>query len=132
MGYRQPRKTVVLKVVADDAAFPSVADGAMYYRCPDDMDGYKLDTIGAHVYTASDGGTAINIDLYNVTDGVDILSTALTIDNNETDSSTAGTSAVINASNDDIAAGDVLRVDVNQCGTNAQGFELRMSFVYPA
>jgi len=132
MAFNPPSRIVVLKVVADDAAFPSVADGVMYFTVPPELNGYKLTSIGAHVYSASDGGTAINIDLFNVTDGQDMLSTALTIDNNETDSSTANTPAAINASYDDVATADVLRIDINQEGANAEGCEIRMGFTYPA
>jgi len=124
-------KPVVLKVVADDAAFPSVADGVMKFTVPPEMDGMNLVSIGASVYSASDGGTAINISLYNLTQTQDMLSTQLTIDNTETTSKTAAAPAVINAETDDVADGDVLRVDVNQKGANALGFEFRMGFQLP-
>ena len=124
-------KSVILKVVGDAAAFPSVADGVIRFTVPAELNGMNLVSIGAHVYTASDGGTAINVSLYNQTDSCDMLSTQLTIDNTETDSKDAAAAAVIDATHDDVATGDVLRVDVNQCGTNAKGFELRMGFQLP-
>lgn len=128
---QKPKRSVVIKVVGDGTAFPSVADGVIRFTVPAELTGMNLVSIGAHVYTASDGGTAINISLYNETDACDMLSTQLTIDNSTTDSSTAGTPAVIDATHDDVATADVLRVDVNQCGTNAKGFELRMGFQLP-
>ena len=124
-------KPVVLKVVTDTTAFPDVADGVMYFTVPPELNGCDLVSVGAHVYTASDGGTAINISLYNVTQTADMLTTQLTIDNTEYDSKDATTAAVIDANNDDVATGDVLRIDVNQKGANATGFEFRMGFQLP-
>ena len=126
-------KTVVIKVVGDTSAFPSVADGAIRFTVPAELTGMDMVSVGAHVYTASDGGTAINISLFNEGGGVnhDMLSTQLTIDNNETDSSTAEAAAVIDTSYDNVTTADVIRVDVNQCGANALGFELRMGFQLP-
>ena len=132
MAFSKPQKTIALKVVADDAAFPAVADGVMYFTVPETMNGYKLTAVGAHVYTASDGGVAINISLYNLTDTVDMLDTQLTIDNGEKDSSTAAAAATVDTDHDDVATADELRIDVNQCGANAVGFEFRMVFEYPA
>ena len=122
-------KTVSLKVVADATAFPSVADGVAYYTVPPELNGMNLVSIGAHVYTASDGGTAINISLCNGT--TDMLTVQLTIDNGANDSATATTPATIDTDHDGVATANVLRVDVNQCGTNAKGFELRMGFQLP-
>ena len=124
-------KSVIIKVVGDTTAFPSVADGVIRFTVPAELTGMDLITVGAHVYTASDGGTAINVGIYNQTDACEMLSTRITIDNSKTDSATAGTAAVIDTSHDDVATGDVLRIDVKQCGANAKGFELRMGFRLP-
>ena len=124
-------KSVIIKVVGDATAFPSVADGVIRFTVPAELNGMNLISIGAHVYTASDGGTAINVSLYNQTDSCDMLSVQLTIDNSEVDSATAATAATIDVTHDDVATADVLRVDVNQCGANAKGFELRMGFQLP-
>ena len=62
----------------------------------------------------------------------DMLSTKLTIDSGENTSATAATAAVINASNDDIAAGDVLRVDVDAISTTApKGLMVHLIFRRP-
>jgi len=131
MSYAQKEKIVILKVVPDTTAFPTVADGVMYFTIPPELDGFDVTSVGAHVYAASDGGVAINISLYNVTGAADVLSTQLTIDNGETDSSTAAAAAVIDTTEDDVTTADVLRIDVNQEGTNAAGFEFRMGFSRP-
>jgi len=124
-------KNIVLKVVADGADVPDAADGVMHVTIPIEMNGMDLVSVGAHTYTASDGGTAINIDIYNLTQTQDMLSTAITIDNTETDSSTAATPAVINAATDDVVTADVIRIDLNQIGANAAGLEIRMGFRLP-
>jgi len=126
----KPIKSVILKVVPDTTAFPAIADGVMYFTVPPELNGHNLVSVGAHVYTASDGGTAINISLFKVGDA-DMLSTQLTIDNTENDSSTAAAAASIDTAHDDVATADVLRIDVNQVGANAAGFEFRMGFQLP-
>lgn len=81
-------------------------------------------TVQAGVYQ-SDGmkiemGAVTNttdIQIANVTDSVDILSTKLTIDSAETGSDTAATAAVIDTSKDDLATNDLLRIDVDAVST---------------
>jgi hypothetical protein len=57
-----------------------------------------------------------------------MLSTALTIDANETDSSTAAAAAVINTSNDDVATADRVFIDVDTAGTGAKGLNVTFTF----
>ena len=52
---------------------------------------------------------------------VDMLSTNITIDANEKTSYTAVTAPVINTSNDDVATGDIIYVDLDTVGTGAKG-----------
>lgn len=62
----------------------------------------------------------------------DMLSTKLTIDSGENTSATAAAAAVINTSNDDISAGDVLRVDVDAVSTTAaKGLIVHLIFRRP-
>jgi hypothetical protein len=61
----------------------------------------------------------------------DVLSTLSTIDANEYDSSTAATAMVVNASNDDLATGDVLRVDVDVAGTGTTGLQVTIECQLP-
>jgi len=128
MSYRREIKTVVIKVVADTTAVPAIADGVAHFTVPEELNGYDLASVGAHTYSASDGGTAINISIYNLTQTQDMLSTQITIDNAGFDSSAAGTPAVINTATDDVATADVIRIDLNQIGANALGLEIRMGF----
>ena len=70
------------------------------------------------------------VQIYNQTDGVDMLSTPLTIDAGEVDTSSAVTPAVINVSNKIVSTADVLRFDIDQIGSTgaANGLELRLEF----
>jgi hypothetical protein len=60
-----------------------------------------------------------------------MLSTKLTIDASEKDSSTAATAAVIDTSHDDVATGDELRIDIDVAGTGAKGLMVEMQFQLP-
>ena len=128
MSYIRGTKNVIIKAVADATSLPAIADGIAYFTVPEELNGYKLATVGAHVYTASDGGTAINVSIYNLTQTADMLSTQLTIDNTENDSATADAPAVIDTAEDDVATADVIRIDLNQVGANAKGLEIRLGF----
>jgi len=124
-------KTVICKIQANDTAVPAIADGIFFFTIPEELNGMNMVTVGAHVYAASDGGTAINISVYNLTDTADMLSTQLTIDNTEKDSATATTAAVIDTGEDDVVTGDEIRIDLNQIGANATGLEVRLGFRLP-
>jgi hypothetical protein len=63
------------------------------------------------------GTGTLTIQIRNVTDAVDVLSTRLTIDTGETDSATAAAPAVINTANDDLATADQFAIDVDVAGT---------------
>jgi hypothetical protein len=69
----------------------------------------------------------ITVMLHNETDAVDMLTTAVSIEVSESDSSTSGTPPVISASNT-VATADVLRIDVDTISTGAKGLEVRMTF----
>jgi hypothetical protein len=95
------------------------------------MNGMNLVTVHAEVITAGTTNTT-NIQIHNATDGQDMLSTGLTIDSTETGSDTAATPAVINASYDDVATNDVIRIDVDQVSsTAAKGLLVTMEFRLP-
>ncbi len=60
-----------------------------------------------------------------------MLSTALTIDASENDSSTAATPAVVDGSNNSVATGDSLRIDIDGAGTGAKGLIVELTFAKP-
>jgi hypothetical protein len=100
----------------DDSEDVTTGDGAgdLFWRVPSILNGWNIVGVAAAHQTAG-AGTGVQtttVQIRNVTDSTDILSTRLTIDEDETDSSTA-TAAVINTSYDDLATGEQLRFDVD-------------------
>ena len=127
--YRKP--TVVGIPVFDSSTNTATGDGAFFFRVPAELNGMNLTGVAACVYTAGTTGTT-DVQIRNKTDSVDMLSTKLTIDSGETDSSTAATPAVINASYDDVATGDVLAIDVDAVSTTpAVGLFVELRFELP-
>jgi hypothetical protein len=123
-------KTVEL-IVVDFTTNTATGDGKSYFVCPANMNGMNLVSAHARVITAGTTNTT-DIQIANVTDAVDVLSTKLTIDSGETGSNTAATPAVINTSNDDIATNDLWRIDVDAVSTTpAKGLIITLEFRLP-
>jgi len=118
-------RTLVVKCVADTIG-PSVGNGITHVTIPSTLDGKNLQSAQAHVYTAGTGSTT-TVQLHNLTDGQDMLSTAITIDSGEKDSSTAATPSVV-GSYGGVSTADVIRIDVDVVATNTLGLEIRMVF----
>ena len=92
-----------------------------------DMAG-KLIKVKAYVDTVSSSGLP-TFQLRESSGGVDILSTALTIDASENTSETAATPAVIKSDGtEDLIADEVVRVDCDVAGTGALGAILTLWF----
>lgn len=110
----------------------TTGDGKAYVRIPPELNGYNLVAVGASVSTVSSSGTP-TFQIRRVRSGAsaDMLSTAITIDANETDSSTAATPAVINTSNDDVQTADQINVDFDVAGTGTKGVFISLSFQLP-
>jgi len=119
-------RTVIVKCVADGIA-PATGDGITHFTIPSTMGGKNLSSAQAHVYTVGTGGSITNVQIYNSTTGYDMLSTPVTIDLSENDSSTAATPPVV-GSNNAVSTGDVIRIDVDAVATNTKGLEVRMVF----
>jgi len=96
----------------------AVADGNAYITIPAALNGMNLVTVAANVITAGTTGVS-TIQVHNVTWAVNMLSTAMTIDSAETSTSTAATPPVIDTANDDVATGDVIRIDIDAISTTA-------------
>ena len=116
-------RTLIVKCVADNKG-PSAGNGITHVTIPSPLNARKLQNAEAHVYTAGTSGTITTVHL---TDAVDMLSTPITIDLNEKDSSTAATPHVVGANNA-VATGDVIRIDVDYVAANTLGLEIRMVF----
>jgi hypothetical protein len=122
----QVGRTLILKVIEDSDSV-NTGDGQIYVTIPTTLNNHNLSAVGAHVYTASTSGV-INIQIRNVTDSQNMLSTPIYIDQMENDSSTAATASTINTSYDDVVTADVLAVDVDGAGSQTKGLEVRLSF----
>jgi len=126
-------KRVVSLLVFDDSEDNATGDGAgsIFWRVPAVLNGYNLVAVAAQVQTAGTTGT-VDIQVHNVTDTADMLSTVITIDSAEVDSSTAATPAVINGATDDVATADSIRVDVDAVHTTpAKGLLVELTFQLP-
>jgi len=117
-------KTVSLLI--NDSTALTTGDGKIYFRAPDILNGWSISDVTAARVFASD--TDIQINLFNVTQNFEVLSTTLWIEHDEFDSDTAGTPTVINTSNDALTTADRFRVDVDQAGTATTWLEVQIGF----
>ena len=128
--FRKP--TLVGIQVIDAGTDTATGDGKAFFRVPAELNGMNLTGVAACVYTAGTTNTT-DVQIRNVTDSVDMLSTKITIDSTETDSSTAATAAVIDTTKDDVATGDKLAIDIDAVSTTAaKGLYVELRFELPA
>jgi len=126
-----PQKKSVEIVVFDYTTDTATGDGKGYFHVTSDLNGMNLVGVHAQVITAGTTNTT-DIQIANVTDLVDMLSTKITVDSGETGSDTAATAAVINAAADDVATNDLLRIDVDAVSTTpAKGLIVTLEFQLP-
>ena len=128
-------KEIVSILIFDDATDATIGDGAgdVFWRVPSFLNGYNLTGVAGQVQTAGTTGTT-DVQIARIRSGTpaDMLSTKLTIDSGEIDSSTAATAAVINGANDDVATGDQIRIDVDATSTTkAKGLLVELTFTKP-
>jgi hypothetical protein len=126
-------KRVVSLIVFDDSENNAIGDGAgdIWYRVPSVLAGYNLVDVEACVQTAGTTNT-VDIQIHNVTQAADMLTTKITIDSAETDSTTAAAAPAIDAANDDVAAADQIRIDIDAIHTTpAKGLLVELTFQEP-
>jgi len=117
-GLAWDARRYVQMTVFEYATDTATGDGAAYLHIPAHLAGLNLVEIHGEVITAGTTNT-LDVQIANVTQAVDMLTTKLTIDTGETGSDTAATAAVIDTANDDVAVNDLLRVDVDAVHTTA-------------
>lgn len=122
-------KEVQLKIF-DDATAVSTGDGKIIFVIPESMNGMNLVKAHAMVSTVSSSGTP-TVQIRNVTDSVDMLSTLITIDANEFTSYTAATAPVIDTTKDDVATADRIAIDVDVSGTGTKWLTVYLAFQTP-
>jgi hypothetical protein len=116
----------------------ATGDAKTYIPIPAIVNGYNLTGVQIMVFAKSTSGTPTVMlargRQANATTAhafSDMLSTSLTIDANEFSSADAATAAVINSSYDDLATGDLIRVDCDVAGTGTTGLYLMLQADLP-
>ena len=118
-------------VVFDFTTDVATGNGKFYFHIDSRLAGMNLVDVHAEVITAGTTNTT-DIQLRNVTQAADILSTKLTIDSGETGSDTAATAAVIDTAEDDMTENDVIAIDVDAISTTApKGLIITLGFRLP-
>ena len=118
-------------VTVDYDTDTATGDGKAYFVIPTEWGGMNLVSAHAEVITAGTT-TTLDVQIHNLTQAADMLSTKLTIDSTENGSDTAAIPEVIDAANDDVAAFDVIRFDIDSIHTTpAKGLIVILGFQVP-
>jgi len=125
-----PTRHTVGVPVTSPLQLVTTGDGKAYLPIPTDYDGMNLVDAQASV---SDPASAaiVTVQIHNLTGAADMLTTRITIDATEYTSYTAANASVIDAANDDVSEGDMLRFDVDVDGDDAKGLTILCSFEKP-
>jgi len=127
------KRIMYVKVLANGTAVET-GDGKAYVTIPIELNGMNLVLAHACVYTKSSSGLpAISLER-SVDQGsnwTDMLSTSITIDENEFSSYTADTAPVIDTGEDNVATGYWIRVNVDTAGTGTKGLDVILTFQLP-
>jgi hypothetical protein len=129
VGDTLAKRIVELKIL-DDSTELTTGDGKLQFCIPQELDGMNLILAHAFITTVSSSGTP-TIQIRNVTDSADMLSTCITIDVSEKTSYTAAAQPVIDTAHDDVAVGDIIAIDVDVAGTGSKGLGVILTFKLP-
>jgi len=113
----------------DDSQSFATGDGSgdIWYTFPFSGN-FDLTKVILTSQTAGTTGT-MDVQVRNVTQAADMLSTKATLDSGEKTSLTAAAPPVIDTGNDDVAEGDEIRIDVDACQTTpALGGQMALIF----
>jgi hypothetical protein len=113
---------VILAISLNDDVDLSSGNGQKYFHIPARMNGWTI--TGATASRLSGSGT-VSIQVHNVTDAVDVFSSNLSM------AGTYSSTVTINTSNDDVATGDIFRVDVDDDGTSTLHCSINIEFTRP-
>lgn len=104
-------------------------DGRGFVSIALKTNGKTLSRVFARHLTAGSGAGNTTIQVRNETEGVNMLSTAITIDSGETSSETATTQAVIDSANSSVSTNDLIYANVSAIPANApKGLQLVIEF----
>lgn len=119
-------RTVQIKIFGDDDIV-STGDGKAIFAISSDLNTLNLIDADIYVTTASSSGLP-TVQIRNITQAADMLTTKMSIDVSEFTSYSAATPPVIDTGNDDVATGDLIAIDVDIAGTNAKGLGVILRF----
>lgn len=120
-------KRIVQLKIFDDASSLATGDGKLIFCIPSDLNGMNLVDADAFISSQSISGLP-TVQIRNVTDSQDMLSTRITIDTYSLSSYVATTPPVIDASHDDVATGDLIAIDVDVAGAGSKGLGIILVF----
>jgi hypothetical protein len=111
-----------------NASIALTTDDKVYFRIPSTYNGMNLVSVAAMCKVASTSGTPT----FTIKNGAtSMLSVNLTIDENETDSSTAATAATIDTGHDEVATGNQIEVACTVAGTGVTYAVVELQFQLP-
>ena len=119
-------KTLVWRVIPELVPV-TVGDDKARIPIPSELNGFELIRIHATIDGLSTSGV-VTVQLYNITQAVDILSTPITIDEGEDSSYTAAIQPVIASANRLVATDNRIRCDVDTGGTGTKGLVVFMTY----
>jgi hypothetical protein len=126
-GKVQLNRSVCIQVY-DGADSLTIGNGKAYFTIPSELNGMNLTAVHAQVITAGTTNST-TIQIANVTDAVDMLSTVMSIETTETSTATSASPGVIDATKDDVATNDLIRIDIDAVSTTApKGLIVRLEF----
>ncbi len=123
-------KRTAYVTVVDPATALAVGDGKRIITIPSEYNGWKLVNAQASVTTPSSSGLP-TIQVRNVTDAVDMLTTRITINVGAYSSYAATTPSVIDTSNNTLATGDRIAFDDDVAGTGTYGLDVILTIQKP-
>jgi hypothetical protein len=119
----------------EESDFVLSGTAVVFFRIPASLNGLNLTDCGAQIAnTGTTGNTTVMISRGRQSSPttapafVDMLTTAITIEYNIFDSKDSLIPPVINTSNDDIATGDRIRINVPTISTGVQGLSITLKF----
>lgn len=128
--WRKAGSIVLFIKVFSDLQTVTTGDGKFIFEVSRDMDGTNLVEIEIYVTTVSTSGLP-TVQIRNITQAADMLTTKVSIDANEKNSKDAATQPVIDLNNDDVAWGNHIAIDVDVAGTGAMGLGVILTFRFP-
>lgn len=116
----------LVKVFADDETVVT-GDKAFVWPIPEDVDQYQLWYVEAACTDGANSGV-VQVDLFNMTQAVALLSTKIEINSGEHHSHGSTPLPVVNLANSQVDWMDLIRIDVDSAGSGRKG--LAVNFVF--